>query len=124
MSVIREDGRATLIDVLDRVLDKGIVIDAWVRVSLAGLDLLMLEARVVITTPPGDDAQVDYGSCPMMGDPQAGKYRHTRLFVRTLGYSRKSVRLLAFRSSTRVWAELYENGFRSARRCATCCRSR
>jgi transposase len=83
-----------------------------------------LEARVVITTPPGDDAQVDYGSCPMMGDPQAGKYRHTRLFVRTLGYSRKSVRLLAFRSSTRVWAELYENGFRSARRCATCCRSR
>ena len=50
MSVIRDDGRATLIDVLDRVLDKGIVIDAWVRVSLAGLDLLMLEARVVIAS--------------------------------------------------------------------------
>lgn len=50
MAVIRDDGRASLIDVLDRVLDKGIVIDAWVRVSLAGLDLLMLEARVVIAS--------------------------------------------------------------------------
>jgi hypothetical protein len=50
MAVTQGDGRATLIDVLDRVLDKGIVIDAWVRVSLAGLDLLMVEARVVIAS--------------------------------------------------------------------------
>ncbi len=50
MAVIRDDGRATLIDVLDRVLDKGIVIDAWVRLSLAGVDLLMLEARIVIAS--------------------------------------------------------------------------
>jgi gas vesicle structural protein len=36
--------------VLDHVLDKGIVIDAWVRVSLAGIDLLTVEARVVVAS--------------------------------------------------------------------------
>jgi hypothetical protein len=40
-------GGATLIDVLDRVLDKGIVIDAWMRVSLGGVNLVEVEARVV-----------------------------------------------------------------------------
>jgi len=39
-----------LVDVLDRVLDKGIVIDAWVRVSLVGIDLLTVEARVVVAS--------------------------------------------------------------------------
>ena len=70
------------------------------------------EARVVIVTAPGEEAQVDYGSGPMVRDPQSGKYRRTRLFVMTLGHSRKSVRLLVFRSSTRVWAELHEKAFR------------
>ena len=44
--------------------------------------------------------------------PATGKYRRTRLFVLTLGYSRKSVRLIVFRSSSRVWAELHEQAFR------------
>ena len=35
---------------LDHVLDKGIVIDAWVRVSLVGIDLLTIEARVVVAS--------------------------------------------------------------------------
>jgi transposase len=70
------------------------------------------EARVVITTPPGQEAQVDYGSGPMVRDPETGKYRRTRLFVMTLGCSRKAVRLLTFRSSTRIWAELHERAFR------------
>jgi hypothetical protein len=48
----------------------------------------------------------------MVRDPQNGKYRRTRLFVMTLGYSRKSVRFLVFRSSTRTWAELHEQAFR------------
>ena len=39
-----------LVDVLDRVLDKGIVIDAWVRVSLVGIDLITVEARVVVAS--------------------------------------------------------------------------
>ena len=70
------------------------------------------EARVMIETAPGEEAQVDYGSGPMVRDPQSGKYRRTRMFVLTLGYSRKSVRLLCFRSSTRTWAELHEEAFR------------
>jgi len=37
-----------LAEVLDRILDKGLVIDAWVRVSLLGLEILTVEARVVI----------------------------------------------------------------------------
>jgi transposase len=70
------------------------------------------EARAVIVTAPGEEAQVDYGSGPMVRDPQTGKYRRTRLFVLTLGCSRKSVRLLVFRSSSRIWAELHEKAFR------------
>jgi len=70
------------------------------------------EARVVIVTAPGEEGQVDYGSGPMVRDPQTGKYRRTRLFVMTLGHSRKAVRLLVFRSSSRVWAELHEQAFR------------
>ena len=70
------------------------------------------EARAVIETAAGEEAQVDYGSGPMVRDPQTGKYRRTRLFVMTLGYSRKCVRLLVFRSSMRIWAELHEKAFR------------
>lgn len=70
------------------------------------------EARVVIQTAPGEESQVDYGTGPMVRDPHTGRYRRTRLFVLTLGYSRKSVRLLVFRSNTRVWAELHEKAFR------------
>jgi transposase len=66
----------------------------------------------IIITAPGEEAQVDYGTGPMVRDPQTGKYRRTRLFVMTLGYSRKSVRLLTFRSSSRIWAELHETAFR------------
>jgi transposase len=70
------------------------------------------EARVVIETAPGEEAQVDYGTGPMVRDPATGKYRRTRLFVLTLGYSRKAVRLLVFRSSSQTWAELHERAFR------------
>ena len=70
------------------------------------------EARVIIETRPGEEAQVDYGTGPMVRDPDTGKYRRTRLFVLTLGSSRKCVRLLTFRSSARVWAELHEKAFR------------
>jgi len=69
-------------------------------------------ACAVIVTPPAEEAQVDYGSGPMVRDPHSGRYRRTRLFVLTLGYSRKAVRLLTFQSSTRTWAELHEQAFR------------
>src|ERR1700688_1050352 len=50
MAIERAAGGSSLIDVLDRVLDKGIVIDAWVRVSLVGIDLITVEARVVVAS--------------------------------------------------------------------------
>ena len=70
------------------------------------------DARAVILTPAGEEAQVDYGTGPLVRDPQSGKYRRTRLFVLTLGFSRKCVRLLCFQSSARTWAELHEKAFR------------
>jgi hypothetical protein len=42
--------RASVVEVLERVLDKGIVIDAWMRVSVAGIDLITVEARVVVAS--------------------------------------------------------------------------
>jgi transposase len=70
------------------------------------------EPHAVITTAPGEESQVDYGDGPMVRHPVSGKYRRTRLFVLTLGYSRKSVRLLVWQSSAQVWAELHERAFR------------
>jgi transposase len=69
-------------------------------------------ACAIIITPPGEEVQVDYGAGPMVRDPHSGRYRRTRMFVLTLGYSRKAVHLLTFQSSTRVWAELHEQAFR------------
>lgn len=71
-----------------------------------------VEARAIIVTPPGEEAQVAYGTGPLVRDPATGKYRRTRLFVLTLGYSRKCVRLIEFRSSSRTWCELHEKAFR------------
>jgi transposase len=70
------------------------------------------EAKVVIATAPGEEAQVDYGDGPMVRDPATTKFRRTRLFVMTLGYSRKAVRLLTWRSSAQIWCELHEKSFR------------
>ena len=50
MPVERTQGGTSLIDVLDRVLDKGIVIDAWVRLSLGGISLITVEARVLVAS--------------------------------------------------------------------------
>ena len=70
------------------------------------------DACAVIETAPGEASQVDYGAGPMVRDPHSGKYRRTRLFVLTLGFSRKSVRLIVFGSSSQIWAELHEKAFR------------
>src|SRR2546425_13340433 len=50
MSIERASGGSSPIDVFDRVLDKGIVIDAWVRLFLVGIDLITAEARVVVAS--------------------------------------------------------------------------
>lgn len=48
--VVRGTTSTSVIDVLDHVLDKGIVLDAWVRVSLVGIDLLTVEAHIVVAS--------------------------------------------------------------------------
>jgi hypothetical protein len=41
---------SSLVEVIDRILDKGIVVDVWARVSLVGIELLPIQARVVIAS--------------------------------------------------------------------------
>ena len=41
---------SSLAEVIDRVLDKGIVVDAWARASLVGIEILTIEARVVVAS--------------------------------------------------------------------------
>ena len=50
MAVQTSNGSSTLVEVVDRILDKGVVVDAWVRVSLVGIELLAIEARIVIAS--------------------------------------------------------------------------
>ena len=50
MAVEKAIASSSLVEVVDRILDKGIVIDAWVRISLVGIELLAIEARVVIAS--------------------------------------------------------------------------
>ncbi|GAW93962.1 gas vesicle structural protein GvpA [Calderihabitans maritimus] len=50
MSVQKNLDVSSLAEVIDRILDKGIVIDLWVRISLVGIDLIGIEARIVIAS--------------------------------------------------------------------------
>jgi hypothetical protein len=50
MRVERARPQASVSEVLDRVLDRGIVIDAWVRVSVAGITLIDVDARIVVAS--------------------------------------------------------------------------
>lgn len=50
MVVKRTPNTWNLIDVFDRVLDKGIVIDGWARISLVGIDVVTVEARIVVAS--------------------------------------------------------------------------
>ena len=57
MAVNKMNSSSSLAEVVDRILDKGVVIDAWVRVSLVGIELIAVEARVVIA---GVDTYLKY----------------------------------------------------------------
>ncbi len=50
MAVEKAIGSSSIVEVVDRVLDKGVVIDAFARVSLVGIELIAIEARVVIAS--------------------------------------------------------------------------
>lgn len=57
MAVEKSMASSSLVDVIDRILDKGLVVDAWIRVSLVGIELLAIEARVVVA---GVDTYLKY----------------------------------------------------------------
>lgn len=77
MAVVeRSPGGTSLIDVLDRVLDKGIVIDAWVRVSLVGIDLITVEARVVVASI---DTYLKYSEAVGQGSSVSRPYQQAEL---------------------------------------------
>ena len=69
MLVKREAPQASVAEVLDRVLDRGIVIDAWLRVSVAGIALIDVDARVVVASI---DTYVQQSNA-MAGTPQASR---------------------------------------------------
>ena len=48
--VRREPNASSLAEVLDRILDKGVVIDVWARISVIGIELITVEARVVVAS--------------------------------------------------------------------------
>lgn len=57
MAVEKTIASSSLAEVVDRILDKGIVVDAWIRISLVGIELLAIEARVVVA---GVDTYLKY----------------------------------------------------------------
>ncbi len=57
MAIEKMNASSSLAEVIDRILDKGIVIDAWARVSLVGIELLSIEARIVVA---GVDTYLKY----------------------------------------------------------------
>src|SRR3954468_3267979 len=48
--VVRTPNPSGLADVIDLILDKGLVIDIYVRVSLVGIELLTIDARIVVAS--------------------------------------------------------------------------
>jgi gas vesicle structural protein len=50
LAIQKSNNSSSLAEVIDRILDKGIVIDAFARVSVVGIEILTVEARVVIAS--------------------------------------------------------------------------
>jgi len=82
MTLLHQPTHASAIEVLDRVLDKGIVIDAWVRVSLVGIDLVTVEARVMVasieTYLKHCDAVHQIGPGALFAEPSFRETPHTK----------------------------------------------
>jgi len=68
MAVEKAIASSSLVEVIDRILDKGVVIDAWVRVSLVGIELLAIEARVVVA---GVDTWLKYAEAVGLTEAEA-----------------------------------------------------
>jgi len=68
MPIEKAMASSSLAEVIDRILDKGVVVDAWVRVSLVGIELLAIEARVTVA---GVDTFLKYAEAVGLTAPAA-----------------------------------------------------
>lgn len=50
MAIEKSVASSSIAEVVDRILDKGIVVDAFVRVALVGIELIAVEARIVVAS--------------------------------------------------------------------------
>jgi len=69
------------------------------------------EVTVRVETPPGEEAQVDFGFAGMMFDPETGKLRKTWVFVMTLSWSRHQYIEFVFDQKVETWLRLHRNAF-------------
>lgn len=69
------------------------------------------EATVRVETPPGEEAQVDFGYAGMMIDPETGQPRKTWVFVMTLSWSRHQYAEFVFDQKVETWLRVHRNAF-------------
>lgn len=69
------------------------------------------KATVRIETPPGQEAQVDFGYAGLMYDPEAQRMRRTWAFIMTLSSSRHKFVRFVFHQNTAMWLDCHERGF-------------
>ena len=84
---IVERTTSSLVDVIERILDKGIVIDAWIAVSVIGIELITIEARVIVASV---ETYVKYSEALYVIGPVAGGQR-SQQNKRSLGEAVKDV---------------------------------
>lgn len=71
MAIVRHAGRHSAVDVLDRVLDKGIVIDAEIRIAVVGLELATVNVFVVVASFETWDRRVALKDAPSIAGTAA-----------------------------------------------------
>ncbi|MGD0621789.1 MAG: gas vesicle structural protein GvpA [Thermacetogeniaceae bacterium] len=76
MAVTKSIDASSLVEVIDRILDKGLVIDAFIRVSLVGIELLAIEVRVVVA---GVETYLKYAEA--IGLTKLAAHPHTPVLV-------------------------------------------
>jgi len=114
VQVQRAAGSTSVLDILDRVLDKGIVIDAWVRVSLMGIDLITIDARVVVASIDTYQTQIGeinvraLAANPASAEPNGSKSKASRCAKcnKTLGAVDRVMFMHGDLFHDRCWREL------------------
>lgn len=82
-----------------------------VRRFVAKLSPKESEVFVRIETPPGQEAQVDFGGVGKMRDPKSGKLRNAHCFVMTLSCSRHQYVEFVFDQKIETWIACHRHGF-------------